>query len=103
MTEAIFGLAGVVIVAILNVLSVVLSNRKQSRETAAEFDKRMEIYQTEINASLDKQQTVFKIQFDALTSEVREHNNFAKRMPVVEEQIKAANHRIQDLERRVGA
>lgn len=103
MTEAIFGLAGVVIVAILNVLSVVLSNRKQSRETAAEFDKRMEIYKTEINASLDKQQTVFNIKFDALTSEVREHNNFAKRMPVVEEQIKVANHRIGDLERRVGA
>lgn len=103
MTEAIFGLAGVVIVAILNVLSVVLSNRKQSRETAAEFDKRMEIYKTEINASLDKQQTVFNIKFDALTSAVREHNNFAKRMPVVEEQIKVANHRIGDLERRVEA
>ena len=103
MTEAIFGLAGVVIVAILNVLSVVLSNRKQSRETAAEFDNRMEIYKTEINASLDKQQAVFNLKLEALTSEVREHNNFAKRMPVVEEQIKVANHRIEDLERRVGA
>lgn len=33
-----------------------------------------------------------------LTREVREHNNFARRMPVVEEQIKAINHRIKDLE-----
>lgn len=33
-----------------------------------------------------------------LTREVREHNNFAKRMPVVEEQIKVINHRIADLE-----
>ena len=33
-----------------------------------------------------------------LTREVREHNNFAKRMPVVEEQIKVINHRISDLE-----
>ena len=33
-----------------------------------------------------------------LTREVREHNNFAKRMPVVEEQIKVINHRIEDLE-----
>ena len=33
-----------------------------------------------------------------LTSEVRKHNNFAERMPVVEEQIKVINHRIQDLE-----
>ena len=40
---------------------------------------------------------------EALTEEVRKHNNFASRMPVVEEQIKVANHRIEDLERRVGA
>ncbi len=33
-----------------------------------------------------------------LTREVREHNNFAKRMPVVEEQIKVINHRLADLE-----
>lgn len=33
-----------------------------------------------------------------LTREVREHNNFAQRMPVVEEQIKVINHRIADLE-----
>lgn len=33
-----------------------------------------------------------------LTREVRKHNNFAERMPVVEEQIKVINHRIQDLE-----
>lgn len=36
-----------------------------------------------------------------LTREVREHNNFAQRMPVVEEQLKVANHRISDLERKV--
>jgi hypothetical protein len=35
---------------------------------------------------------------DELTREVRQHNNFAQRMPVVEEQIKVANHRIEDLE-----
>lgn len=33
-----------------------------------------------------------------LTREVREHNNFARRMPVVEEQVKVINHRISDLE-----
>ena len=37
-----------------------------------------------------------------LTREVREHNNFARRMPVVEEQIKVINHRIEDLERANG-
>lgn len=35
---------------------------------------------------------------EELTREVREHNNFARRLPVLEEQIKVANHRISDLE-----
>lgn len=47
-----------------------------------------------------QQQTIAIIEYklDELTREVREHNNFARRMPVVEEQIKVINHRIHDLE-----
>ncbi len=47
-----------------------------------------------------RSQAVTETKLDALTREVREHNNFARRMPVVEEQIKVINHRIQDLEER---
>ena len=43
-------------------------------------------------------QAVTDTKIQDLTREVREHNNFAKRMPVVEEQIKVINHRISDLE-----
>ena len=43
-------------------------------------------------------QAVTDTKIQELTREVREHNNFAKRMPVVEEQIKVINHRIDDLE-----
>ena len=45
-----------------------------------------------------KSQAVTETKLDELTREVREHNNFARRMPVVEEQIKVINHRIGDLE-----
>ena len=45
-----------------------------------------------------KSQAVTETKLDELTREVREHNNFARRMPVVEEQIKVINHRIDDLE-----
>lgn len=45
-----------------------------------------------------KTQAVMETKVDELTREVREHNYFAKRMPVVEEQIKVINHRIEDLE-----
>lgn len=43
--------------------------------------------------------TAYRI--EQLEKKVAEHNNFARRMPVLEEQIKVANHRIEDLERRV--
>ena len=43
-------------------------------------------------------QAVMETKVDELTREVREHNGFARRMPVVEEQIKVINHRIEDLE-----
>lgn len=48
-----------------------------------------------------KAQAVTETRLDELTREVREHNNFARRVPVLEEQIKVANHRIEDLERKV--
>lgn len=48
--------------------------------------------------SNSKSQAVTETRLEELTREVREHNNFARRMPVVEEQIKVANHRIADLE-----
>ena len=41
---------------------------------------------------------VMEYKIEELTREVREHNNFARRMPVMEEQIKVINHRLQDLE-----
>jgi len=43
-------------------------------------------------------QAVTETRIEELTREVRQHNNFAARMPVVEEQIKVINHRITDLE-----
>lgn len=45
-----------------------------------------------------KAQVIIEYKIEELTREVREHNNFARRMPVVEEQIKIINHRIKDLE-----
>lgn len=52
----------------------------------------------EMDAKLDKQQAVSNEKIEELTREVREHNNFAKRVPVMEEQIKVINHRVSDLE-----
>ena len=45
-----------------------------------------------------KSQAVTDTKLEELTREVREHNNFARRVPILEEKMKVANHRITDLE-----
>ena len=50
-------------------------------------------------AANGKSQAVMETKLEELTREVQLHNNFARRMPVVEEQIKVINHRVADLEK----
>ena len=68
----------------LSLAGVMISNFTAARKTAA---------------SIQTSQAVTDTKIEELTREVREHNGFARRMPVVEEQIKVINHRLADLER----
>ena len=56
---------------------------------------------TKVMTELEKHQAVTDVKIEELTRETRKHNNFGERIPVIEEQIKVANHRIDDLERKV--
>lgn len=67
----------------LTLLGVILSNNNSNKK---------------IEGKIETAQAVTDCKMDELTREVREHNNFARRMPVVEEQIKVINHRLEDLE-----
>ena len=80
MTEAIIGS---IVTGGLSLLGIIYASNKSA---------------SKVDAKLDTQQAVIETKMDELTREVREHNNFARRMPVVEEQIKVINHRLQDLE-----
>lgn len=51
-----------------------------------------------IENQLQVSQAVTDTKIEELTREVREHNNFARRVPILEEQMRVANHRIKDLE-----
>lgn len=55
---------------------------------------------TTVTHKLETAQAVTDTKIDELTREVREHNEFAKRIPVLEEKVAVANHRIDDLEKR---
>ena len=52
--------------------------------------------------SYQTSQAVIEERVTTLTAEVRKHNDFASRIPVLEEKIAVANHRIEDLEKKVG-
>lgn len=72
---------------IVGVVSAVIS----AKSTGNDIQKKMEIAQAVTTEKLEN-----------LTREVRAHNGFAQRLPVVEEQIKVVNHRVADLEKKVG-
>lgn len=80
------GIIAAVVTGVLALLGVIITNIASNRK---------------IEADLSKSQAVTDTKLDELTREVREHNSFAQRVPVIEEQIKVANHRIDDLERKV--
>lgn len=58
--------------------------------------------QARIQEDLKTSDAVQNEKIEQLRKSVEKHNNFASRIPVLEEKISVANHRIQDLERKVG-
>ena len=67
----------------LSLLGVVITGRKNARDMEHKLEVRQAVTDTKI---------------EELTREVRLHNGFAEKIPVIQEQIKVANHRIEDLE-----
>ena len=90
------GFIGTLVTALGSLIAVVITNRSNNDKMMHQ----MELQQVNIKAELKQAQAVTDTKITELTREVREHNNFAKRVPVIEEQMKAANHRIEDLERK---
>lgn len=75
------------------IITVIATGRKTDRELRAS--------QAEINETMRVSQAVMDTKIEELTREVRIHNNFAQRVPVVEEQIKVVNKRINDSNERI--
>ena len=72
-----------IMVGVLTLIGVLFANRRSNKG---------------IESKLELSQAVTDTKIEELTREVRMHNHFAERMPVVEEQIRVLNHRISDLE-----
>lgn len=86
MSDAWLGLVGSIIVAVIGYYGVVQTNKTAN-------DKML--------ASVKTAQAVTDTKIEALTEEVKRHNNFAERIPVMQEQISNISRRVDDLERGV--
>ena len=96
---ALITLAGVICTASASIVVQIIISRRSQAEVLASLRRQSELDDAHLDAKLEKHQAITDVKIDELTREVREHNNFARRMPVMEEQIKVINHRIEDLEK----
>ncbi len=95
MTEAIavaFITAGLALIG--TIITVIASNKK----TTEAVQNAMQTAQAVTDTKLEQLST----DMNELRADVRAHNEYGRRIPVIEEQIKVANHRIEDLEKKVG-
>jgi len=84
----------------LSIIGTIITVLAANKATINALDKKSDLSDAKLDAKLSQHMAVTDTKLEELTREVRKHNNFAERVPVIEEQIKVANHRIGDLERR---
>ena len=83
MIEAFIAAGAAVIVGVLSLIGVIITNSRSNSKMQNE---------------MKTVQAVMEERIEELTREVRIHNDFARRIPVIEEQMKVVNHRVSDLE-----
>ena len=83
MIEAIIAACAAIVGSVLSLIGVIITNKRSTNKILTDIKLSHAVYEEKV---------------DELTREVRFHNDFARRVPVMEEQIKVINHRIQDIE-----
>lgn len=82
-TVALIAAGSSLLVGMMSLIGIIITNSKSNNK---------------IRTQIEVSQAVTRSELNELTREVREHNNFARRVPILEEQMKVVNHRIKDLE-----
>jgi len=88
-----------VIVALITgacaIVAQLVISRQSSKELVAKIEHQSAMDDARLDAKLEKHIAVVDTKIEELTREVREHNNFARRMPVVEEKVAQLEQRIK--------
>ena len=101
--SAIIAAVSTIIVGVLTFVGVIVTNNKANRDMAY----KVEAANKDMMHQLETTQAKSDVKLETLTEEVRMHNNFARRVPVIEERLngiddkfKVVNHRLSDLEQK---
>ena len=86
-----------IISAIATILVVIINSKSSRKDMLNELQRRQELS----DAKLEQSQAVTNTKLEALAEEVREHNNFARRMPAVEERLSGVADRVAALEHKI--
>lgn len=87
------------ITGVCAVIGEIIISARNTKALYAELDKQSELQDAKLDAKLERYIAKTDAKLESLTEEVRRHNNFAQEIPVLKEQIKVANHRIEDIEK----
>lgn len=87
-----------IITGVFAVVGQLLIQRSSNRDLYAKLDKQSEVSDQKLDAKLEKYQAVTDEKIAELTREVRKHNNFAEKIPVMEAEERRLNERIKVLE-----
>lgn len=89
-----------IITGVFAVIGQLLISKSNAKDLYAKLDKQSELSDANLKAELGKYQAVTDEKISELTREVRKHNNFAEKIPVMEAEEKRLNERIKVLENR---
>jgi len=101
MDAAVIGLIGSVIVGILTLIGVIYQSKKNNDTLLSKLEKQSELSDARLDAKLEKYQAVTDTKLEELTREVRKHNGFAEKIPLIEAEDRRQNERIKAIEQRV--
>ncbi len=92
----------VIITGVFSVIVQMIISHNASKDLYAKLDKQSEISDAKLDAKLEKYQAVTDTKIEELTREVRKHNEFATRVPLLEAEDKRLNERVKVLESKAG-
>ena len=93
-----WGFVGAIVVALISYAGIVYQSKKNNDSVVAQITKQSELSDQKLDAKLERYQAVTDTKLDELTREVRTHNEFATRVPLLEAEDKRLNERLKALE-----